>query len=284
MKYAVLSDIHANLAALEAITEDIEQWNPDFVVVNGDVINRGPQPAECWAFVQERMKTCGWQLTRGNHEEYVLNHLEPASNKKSFPLSAWTLKQMEGYIPQLRAMETSWSDGIGTERGEIRVIHASMAGSRAGIYPSDSQELVREYIDPAPAVLVVGHIHLPFVRLIDQTMLVNAGSAGQPCYGEKKGCYAQIKWENKTWQAEIRRIPYDRATTQAAWLASGIFNETDLVTQMIYHEWRTANPLLLKWMREYAPMVDSGEYGEEELLGIFFEREGLGDPRPDDLL
>ncbi|NTU66001.1 MAG: metallophosphoesterase, partial [Chloroflexi bacterium] len=71
MKLAVLADIHSNWRALQAVADHIEQWQPDRVVVAGDVINRGPRPVECADFILAR----GWAWVRGNHEEYVLSHV-----------------------------------------------------------------------------------------------------------------------------------------------------------------------------------------------------------------
>ena len=73
VKIAVLADIHANLAALEAVSEHIEHWQPDSIAIAGDIVNRGPRPRECWGFVQERMAQDGWLVLRGNHEGYVIH-------------------------------------------------------------------------------------------------------------------------------------------------------------------------------------------------------------------
>ena len=275
MKIAVLSDIHANPSALEAIGADIEAWSPDFVVVNGDIVNRGPRPADCWEYVQEKVKHHGWQVTIGNHEEYVLNHLNPDRQDKHFPMSWWTLGKMRAYIEPMRNLPAVWSH-THPEGREVRATHASMSGSRVGLNPQDSIDKVRLGIAPAPAVLVVGHIHMPYVRPVDKTLLVNSGSAGQPCYGEKKGCYARITWENGGWNAEIQRVAYDRAKTQQQWFESGIFDETDLMTHIIYHEWRTARPFMLKWFFEYAPILQNEDVSEDELFAHFLDQENLG--------
>ena len=74
MKVAILSDIHGNLPALEAVTTDIETWGAGEVIVNGDIVNRGPKPLECWSFVQGKRRDAGWRITRGNHEDYVIKH------------------------------------------------------------------------------------------------------------------------------------------------------------------------------------------------------------------
>lgn len=277
MKFAILSDIHANIQALETIAEDIDKWGPDVTIVNGDIINRGPKPAECWRFVQEKARSNNWQVTRGNHEEYVLRHLHPEEGQIFFPMSWWTLQQMGELVHELLLLQDIWSY-TDPNAGEIRAIHASMAGSQKGIYPRDSAEEVRNLIAPAPAVMCIGHVHLPYVKLVDNTLIVNSGSAGQPCYGERKACYAQVTLRDKDWQAEIMRLPYDRAATNRDWLESGILEETaktDLMTTLVYHEWRTAHPLMLKWFFEYFPAVKAGDAEEKVLLKKFFSDHNL---------
>ncbi len=69
MKLAVLSDIHGNVPALQAVVEHVEAWGPDHVIVNGDIVNRGPYSLECLQAVQEKQAVQGWQLLRGNHED-----------------------------------------------------------------------------------------------------------------------------------------------------------------------------------------------------------------------
>ena len=74
MKIAVLADIHGNMPALERVTTHIEAWGADQVIVAGDVVNRGPQPRTCLQFVEDKQQSAGWQVVRGNHEDYVLVH------------------------------------------------------------------------------------------------------------------------------------------------------------------------------------------------------------------
>ena len=72
MKIAVISDIHGNIPALETVTADIEQWQPDNVIVDGDIINRGPLSRDCLEWILARQQRDDWQVVRGNHEDYVL--------------------------------------------------------------------------------------------------------------------------------------------------------------------------------------------------------------------
>ncbi|MEM8857474.1 MAG: metallophosphoesterase family protein [Chloroflexota bacterium] len=279
MKFAILSDIHANLPALHVVADHIDRWRPDFVVVNGDVINRGPKPAECWRFIQDKVVNDDWKLVRGNHEEYVINHLNPENVSKLFPMSIWTLEMIESHVDQLLNLETMWSH-VSEQAGEFRAVHASMKGSRIGIYPVQPTEAVAYFYDlitPAPAVICVGHTHLPMIKLVGETLIVNSGAAGQPCYGEKKACYAQVTWHQGAWEAEIIRLNYDRRQTQIDWFESGIFEQTSKITELIYHEWRTAIPLILKWFREDVPNGTAGmdQHTENQLISQFLENLGL---------
>ena len=60
MKIAVLTDIHGNFPALEAVTEQVERWQPDVVFVAGDIVNRGPRSHDCLRFLQQKKQTEAW--------------------------------------------------------------------------------------------------------------------------------------------------------------------------------------------------------------------------------
>lgn len=86
MKLAVLSDIHANLPAFEAVLEDVRAWRPDTVVFAGDGVNRGPRPAECWTLLAALAEGEGWRRLRGNHEEYVASR---GGRRWATPRACW---------------------------------------------------------------------------------------------------------------------------------------------------------------------------------------------------
>ena len=82
MKIAVLSDIHGNFPALEAITDHIERWTPDLVFVAGDIVNRGPRSHHCLWFLEGKQRDNSWKIIRGNHDDYVISREDPKDPKQ----------------------------------------------------------------------------------------------------------------------------------------------------------------------------------------------------------
>lgn len=251
MKIAVLSDIHGNWPALEATAAHINSWRPDYVIVNGDIVNRGPSSLTCWEFIREKQAQAGWLVTRGNHEDYVTQYLQPADQIDDFnQISYWTYQQVgQRVAAELAALplEVTLTHPLG---GEVKAIHASVLGTRYGIWHHSPDEEVRRQIAPAPAVFCTGHVHFPFVRLLDQTLIINSGSAGSVCdFGDRRATYAQLTWRNGRWTAEIVRVPYDVAQAQQDYLESGLLQEAGPIAQLIYEEWLSGWPILPLWSR-----------------------------------
>ena len=204
MKLAVLADIHANLIALRAVVEHLDLWQPDLVVVAGDMINRGPRPVECLAFVQARRHTHGWLALKGNHEEYVISHALPDALRSGpqfdlFRSSYWTYCQLGGDVTVLQALALSLEPLAG-----VRLTHGSMRGTRDGVYVATPDDVLREQRGaPAPDLFCVGHTHQPLVRHLDDSLVVNVGAVGLPFDGDNRPSYAQMVPVNGRWHAEI---------------------------------------------------------------------------------
>ena len=261
-KLAVLSDIHGNFAALQAVADHIDRWEPDAVVVAGDIINRGPRSRECLDFVLARAADSGWWLIRGNHEEYVLNVVRDPSPRPGLEGAVrqsvgWTAQQVGDAVPAIDALPAQISlrapDG-----GEARVVHASMRSNRDNILPDTPDEILREQIAPAPPLIVVGHTHRPLTRTIDESLVVNAGSAGLPFDGDTRASYAQLTWR-AGWHATIARVGCDRQQAARDYEQSGFMRDSGPIAALIYDEFRTARPRLSSWIARYKDAVLAGE-------------------------
>ena len=273
MKLAVLADIHSNWQALQVVADHIERWQPDRVVVAGDVINRGPRPVECLDFVLNMQRERGWLLVLGNHEEYVIHHAHPGEPiagpwVQIWGASRWTYEKLQCDVSALEAMpfQQSWQILDGSE---VRVVHASMRGTRDGIFRETPDAVLRRKIAPAPKLFVVGHTHKPLARTIDGTLVVNVGAAGLPFDLDPRACYAQLTWRAGRWAAQIVRLEYDRAQADRDYDETGFMDEAGPVALLIRDELAQARSNLFEWTRDYEMAVVSGQMTMAESVQRF---------------
>lgn len=279
MKLAVLADIHANLPALRAVLDHIDAWQPDAVVVAGDIVNRGPRPAECLRLVQERQHTAGWRLLLGNHEEYVLHQAQPDTAHSGprfeiFRSSYWTLQQLNGDVASLQALPFSQSL-FAPDGSEVRIAHASMRGTRDGIFPDTPNDVLRVQVGrPHASLFVVGHTHVPLVRRIDHTLVVNVGAVGMPFDGDPRASYGQLTWLRGDWQAGIVRVAYDRSQTEQDYVDTGFLADGGALARLMLQELRLARSQLFQWALDYETPVLAGELSMDESVERHLARHG----------
>ncbi|MEN9937884.1 MAG: hypothetical protein RLZZ387_4463 [Chloroflexota bacterium] len=274
MKLAVLADIHGNLAALEAVSDDIARWQPDAVAVAGDIVNRGPRSLACLRFVQDRARDAGWQVIRGNHEDYVINvarfpHLRPQGLEGAVRENVrWTRRDLGGAVGELQALPERLSLAA-PDGSEARVVHASMRHNRDNILTTTADAELRLQIAPAPPLFVVGHTHRPLVRRVDETLVVNVGSVGLPFDSDVRASYGQMTWRGGVWSAAIVRVPYDRERTDRDFAASGYLTDSGPVAAVVYDEFRTARPRLFSFISRYRDAVLAGDLSPEQAARAF---------------
>ncbi len=277
MKVAVIADIHANLIALQAVAADIEHWNPDKVIVAGDIVNRGPRPAECLQFVKEKERSTGWLLLGGNHEDFVLKLIRELQNSRQNPIEPrhydfyrpiyWTAKKL---IRAADSLKLPFAQSLFVDTGnELRVVHASMRGNRDGIYPETTDSTLRDQIQPAPAAFCVGHTHRPLIRRIDETLVANVGSVGLPFDGDTRAAYGRVTWNRNGWHAEIRRVTYDLRQAERDFSQTGFLAEGGPLVQVMLSELRSARSLLYVWTKHYETPVLSGHLTMEQAVADY---------------
>jgi predicted phosphodiesterase len=280
MRLVVLSDIHGNRPALEAVVEAVDRLAPTHVVVAGDIINRGPHPRCCLERVLARRASHHWQVLRGNHEDFVI--LEATSPRRATPWehqlyahTRWTLDHVRDLVPDLQALP----DRIvlqAPDGSELRFLHASMRSNRHGLYAHMSEDDVGELIAPAPPVMLVGHTHIPFVRTVGQSLVVNAGAVGLPFDGDTRASFALLEWNHGRWRAEIIRLPYDLAQARRDFLTSGYLAEGGPMVRLILDELEKAQPRLGWWHRHFEARVARGELSLEDSVELLQQNATAG--------
>ncbi len=269
MKIAVLSDIHGNFPALEAVAADIDRWGPDQVIVNGDIVNRGPCSPAVLAYVLEREQQDGWRLLRGNHESYLLTigDQEVDQEGPEFDIGRfayWTYEQLDGAVHHLEKMADSFTY-FAPDGSEFRVVHGTMKSNRQGLYAEQSAAAFARGIAPAPAVFVTSHTHQAFLREVNESLVVNTGSAGAPFDLDWRPSYGRFEWAPAPgWRAEIQRVPYDRLLIEADYERSGFLAEAGPLAQLMLVELRKARGLMFRWAEQFEMAVLRGDISIEE--------------------
>jgi len=204
VKIAIVSDIHANLAALDVFPEkDYDQlW------CLGDLVDYGPRPREVVAWIQENSSL----IVRGNHDHAVGFNVDPqcslpfkrmAAETREFTLRVCTPGEMD-YLRNLPIQQEISVDGT-----RFYLVHAMPTDPLFGYCPENSDLWEKELDWVRADVLLVGHTHTPFIRRIGATTILNPGSLGQPKTGRPLACYAI--WQDG--EISLREYPHPLADT-----------------------------------------------------------------------
>jgi predicted phosphodiesterase len=182
LRVAAIYDVHGNLPALEAVLQEIRAIGADLIVVGGDVLP-GPMPIETLACLLG-IKT-PIQFIRGNGEAAVLAELAGIENRK-LPEQAreairWTAQQLS---PEHVRVIESWPATLRIEiggLGEVLFCHATPRNDTEIFTRLTPEErLVPVFAGIHVKVVVCGHTHMQFDRIVGKIRVVNAGSVGMP--------------------------------------------------------------------------------------------------------
>lgn len=208
MRIAVVSDIHGNLTALEAVIADLQTAGADLVVQGGDLVAGGPRSAE----VIDRIRELNWPGVYGNAEEMlwmpdrVSEMLQgPHLQRVRDLLLTHTIPAMlhaigEERLTWLQSLPMRWCTG------DLTVVHAGPDDPwRSPVVNASDDELERTYGPLASRYVVYGHIHQPYVRHLSAFTVANSGSVSLSFDGDPRAAYALIDHD----RIEIRRVQYD---------------------------------------------------------------------------
>ncbi|MCL6525006.1 MAG: metallophosphatase family protein [Thermoflavifilum sp.] len=206
MRWALFSDVHANLPALEAVWKDLQRHSPDMIFCLGDLVNQHVWNNEVVAFIRQHQIIS----IKGNHDQGI------GEGKRDFPFSfsspdvkqwgkeaiAYTLSQIEAThqqylleLPlQLRFHFTAHAHPL-----ECLLTHGSATSIQEYLFEFLPEQQLRAAVEASHAdVLVVGHTHRPYHRVFafpsGMRHLINVGSVGRPKDGDWRPVYAIIDW------------------------------------------------------------------------------------------
>ncbi|MBM4019116.1 MAG: metallophosphoesterase family protein [Planctomycetes bacterium] len=237
--FAIISDIHGNLEALEAVRADIAEKKVEAVFCLGDVVGYGPDPKACLDRAVEFDFTI-----MGNHDHAVF--MEPTGfNTSAEQAVFWTRKVLDGEPEEkLRRSRLEFLAGMDEfrDRDSILFVHGSpRRPMHEYLFPDEGEaNLTRlaESFDLVKHVCLVGHTHLPGVftetmefftpaqvghkyAVADRKVIINVGSVGQPRDLDPRACYVTVDGRDIRWH----RVEYNYKTTMEKILATRELDE-----------------------------------------------------------
>ena len=224
MRLALVSDIHGNLPALQAVCADFARHQVDTVINLGDSLSGPLLPLETAQFL---MQQSTWVHLAGNHERQILLHPErPQSPSDAYActqLGAAELRWIASLKPSL-----AWSEEVllchGSPRSDVEYLCESI--SAQGLELASTSELQERLAGTTAKVVACGHSHLPRILRLQtsatsSTLIVNPGSVGLPAYdddfryqhkvetGASDARYALLTHDQHGWHASLHSVAYD---------------------------------------------------------------------------
>ena len=258
MRVAVIADIHANVPALEAVLEDIDRLGADRLVVNGDVVNRGPGNVEAMRLLGEREANG----TLGNHDDLMrmwVDH-DPSLPGEWFDDPFWASAgwaagrlRAAGLIETIRRLPMTLRVSV-AGAPSLLIAHGSPRHYREGYGKFLTDEAISEITQMHPADVLVGsHTHRPLLRRWGHYLVLNTGAVGSPFNGDPRAQYLLLTLEGGAWETQFRRVPYDRDAALRAFSESGYLDGGGLSAHIFLEELRNARSYLvpfLMWCEE----------------------------------
>jgi predicted phosphodiesterase len=229
MPVAVISDVHSNLEALEAVLHDIEESGITTVLFLGDAVGYGPNPNECTELLKRKCRA----LIAGNHDWAVLG-LEDVDFFNPFARAAvlWT----DGALtPENRKVLEEFPIVKVVKEHDLLLVHSSPYEPERWHYLTGSEDAAGVFGHFRERLCMVGHSHVPFIAELNASgkvrghrnetefkkgsrYVINVGSVGQPRDGDPRACYAQLDESG----VRMRRVDYPVRETQEKMMGEGL--------------------------------------------------------------
>ncbi len=231
MRYAILADIHANLAALNAVLNDIKiKGAVDEIWCLGDIVGYGPDPVECLNLLRKLKAVC----VAGNHDFGAVDQIDLSYfNPAAAEVCRWTAEQLgpidARYLEDLP--ET-------VQKGDFLLVHGSPS-SPLFEYVITTNSAERNFSFFETRYCLVGHTHVPLafreqkskiesvtllpdIELVlgDRRLIINPGAVGQPRDGDPRASYAI--YDSDHHKFHLYRVPYDIRATQDKMVQAGL--------------------------------------------------------------
>ena len=256
MRIAVLSDIHGNLPALEAVLENLKTRTPDGLIVAGDFVG-GPNPDQTIDLL--RSLKPNWMIL-GNSDINILRYIdgqvpETYRTAKQFALLRWGSNHISSesinFLRDLPQQQVITLDGT----APIRVVHGSLGNPFDGYDPEkEPGKFDYDFQNLDEMVLVCGHTHCPWSVERNGKLALNPGSVAGPLNGYVGTQYALLDWMDGHWKSQLYSLPYDISRICSDFSESGLFEAGGVLARCFLDSIESGENVS-GWFLQYAFML-----------------------------
>lgn len=238
MKIAVISDIHGNMQALEAVLTDINKEKCEKIFCLGDLAMAGPEPQQTIEKIKELEGSGILELIQGNTDEMIGDYEQFGESLKSkFPIMGKALEDDVRIIPQdLREYlhDLQKQKKLKIEGVKILLVHGSPRKNDENISPDLPIEQIEEMLEGTDADLIFcGHTHIPCgYQTNKKQTVVNDGSVGRPFTPNAQACYAIAEFKDGNFDIKHKFIDYDNQKASEI-LAKREFDGADKLAKVL---------------------------------------------------
>lgn len=212
MRIAIISDIHSNIHALNAVVEEIKSLDVDTILSTGDSVGYLTKPNE----VIKALKKNGVLSIMGNHDQ-VIAQGEKVPEEKMVTMSEMQLQSSASRVFTNNTITSTYRDylaGLPKElvltfdRYKVKLVHGSPNSIDEYMY--DDDDLLMKFVeDTEEDVIISGHTHIPYHKQMEGKHFINAGSVGKPKHGDSRAAYVILNIDDHQIDVEFRKVAYN---------------------------------------------------------------------------
>jgi diadenosine tetraphosphatase ApaH/serine/threonine PP2A family protein phosphatase len=145
-----------------------------------------------------------------------------------------------------------------------------------GVFGRTTDDELRDMLGPQPPELFIcAHTHVPLVRRVDGTLVMNVGAVGLPFNGDPRAQYGIVTWRDGAWHAELRAVEYSRQATMDAFATNGFLKVVARCRVLFCAKSKRRGPHLGPWVRHFAEDVRAGHLSVAQAVDRYFQETGV---------
>jgi len=229
LRALILSDIHSNLPALERVLEDAGEV--DLILCAGDIVGYGPWPNEC----VDLSRDLGFLSVAGNHDHASVTGIAMGFNPYAEEAVRITYRLLREENREYLARLPE-SLGLTLGRRRVAIYHGSPRDPlNEYILPYTAEQVLESFLQETGSdLLILGHTHIPFIRHIENRLVINPGSVGQPRDRDPRASYMILETRGGDLEVELRRVEYPIETVARKMLQEGF---PRILAQRLFYGW-----------------------------------------------